>query len=47
MADLLAHAQSAFETALAQRTVADLVADIRAANGNMDAALHGHGRPAG
>jgi Rrf2 family protein len=35
MADLLAHAQSAFEAALAQRTVADLVADLRAANGNL------------
>jgi len=44
MTHMLEHAQNAFETALAQRTVADLVADIRAAHG--DAAAKGFARPA-
>jgi DNA-binding IscR family transcriptional regulator len=44
MADLLAHAQSAFEAALAQRTVADLVADLRAAGGKSGAAPPGPAR---
>lgn len=34
MANMLDHAQAAFEAALAQRTVADLVAEIRAAHGD-------------
>lgn len=46
MTGVLAHAQAAFEAALAQRTVADLVADLHAANGSPGAALGGAPRPA-
>jgi Rrf2 family protein len=42
MAGLLAAAQTAFEAALAQRTVADLVADLRARHG---AGVTGRERP--
>jgi len=44
MGNMLDHAQAAFEAALAERTVADLVADIRAAHG--EAGAHGFVRPA-
>jgi len=44
MGHMLDHAQSAFEAALAQRTVADLVAEIRAAH--LAAGTSEFGRPA-
>lgn len=44
MRHMLEHAQTAFEAALGQRTVADLVADIRAAH--RDAGTREFGRPA-